>query len=83
VVHKNKFNKLPDLDHTARKERIGHTIAEVKLMVKIIRELAESLKESADNLTQNIDDMARSVDEHIKELQQEIDRNNNAKTKGK
>lgn len=83
MAHKNKFNKLPDPDHATRKERIRYTIVELKQMVKIIGEMAESIKEYTDKATESIEDMALSVDRHIKELQQEIDKNNNEKGKQK
>lgn len=83
MTHKNKFNKLLDFSHTTKKERIRHTIAELKQMVRIIGEMAKGIQEYTGKVTESIEDMALSIDQHIKELQQEIDRNNNAKAKRK
>lgn len=64
-----------------KKEKIHYTISELKQMVKIIGEMAEGIKEYTNKTSQSIEDMAIEVDKHIKDLQRQIDKNNNEKGK--
>lgn len=70
MAHKNKFNKLLDLDHTTRKERIQYALKE-------LRELGSQVEKGF----KSIMDLILLLEDHINILEDLLEKNNNEKGK--